>query len=78
MRLLLIVSCLLFSTGLARAQMVLNDSIGNDPAKEKLCASRARGKTYLLKSTLATLQLRGRSIQTQLLLQIDGASPQLV
>lgn len=32
--------CLL--SGLARAEMVMNDSIGNDPAKETLCAERAK------------------------------------
>ena len=34
---------LLFSC-LAQAEMIRNDAIGNDPEKEKLCASRAKGK----------------------------------
>lgn len=44
MRKLIVISILLLTSGLANAGMVLNDSIGNDPAKEKLCASRAKVK----------------------------------
>ena len=38
----IVISILLFTFSLANANMVLNDSIGNDPAKEKLCASRVK------------------------------------
>jgi hypothetical protein len=78
MRLLLIVSCLLFSTGLARAQMVLNGSIGNDPAKEKLCASRAKGKTVPFEIDSRYVATARSFHPDATFIAIDGASPQLV
>ncbi len=41
MRKLILICCLLLASGIANAEMVLNNTIGNDPAKEKLCATRA-------------------------------------
>ena len=39
---IIIIGCLLFASGVAHAEMVSNDSIGNDPAMEKLCVSRSQ------------------------------------
>lgn len=78
MRLLLIVICLLFSADLARAQMVLNDSIGNDPAKEKLCASRAKGKTVPFEIDSRHVAFARSFHPDATFIAIDGASPQLV
>lgn len=44
MRWLILVGSLLLSSTMASAQMVRSDTIGNDPAKEKLCASRVESK----------------------------------
>jgi len=41
-RWLCVLSGLLLSSTVATAQMVRNDAIGNDPAKERLCALRAK------------------------------------
>ena len=53
MKKLILISILLLASGLASADMVLNDSIGNDPAKEKLCIERLpahlKGKTVPFK-----------------------------
>ncbi|PYU68056.1 MAG: hypothetical protein DMG49_17020 [Acidobacteria bacterium] len=78
MRLLLIVSCLLFSTGIAGAQMLLNDSIGKDPAKEKLCALRTKGKTapFEIDSRYVPSARSFRPDAT--FIAIDGTSPQFV
>jgi hypothetical protein len=48
MKKIIIISFLLFTFGYSNAEMVLNSEIGNDPAKEKLCASRVKsgGKMY--------------------------------
>jgi hypothetical protein len=78
MRLLLIASCLLFSTSLARAQMVLNNAIGNDPAKEKLCASRAKGKTVAFEIDSRYVASARSLHQDATFIAIDGISPQLV
>lgn len=45
MKKLIVISILLLTSGFASADMVLNNSINNDPVKEKICASRAKGKT---------------------------------
>lgn len=44
MRKFFIICIFIFTSGLANAEMVSSDSIGNDPGKEKLCAKRAGGK----------------------------------
>lgn len=44
MRWLILVGSLLLSSTMASAQMVRSDTIGNDPAKEKLCVSRVESK----------------------------------
>ena len=50
---LVVISILLCAFGLANVEMVLNDSIGNDPAKEKLCAARV---TYI-KGKMVTFEI---------------------
>ena len=78
MRLLLIISSLLLSTGIARAEMVRNDTIGNDPDKEKLCASRAKGKPVPFEIDSRYVE-RARSFNPDVtFIAIDGMSPQLV
>lgn len=78
MRLLLVISGLLLSIGLARAEMVRNDTIGNDPAKEKLCASRAKGKPVPFEIDSRYVE-RARSFNPDVtFIAIDGLSPQLV
>jgi hypothetical protein len=42
MKTFIVISILFLKLAFANADMVSNDSIGNDPAKEKLCASRAK------------------------------------
>lgn len=71
------VSLLLFS-GTTTAQMVRNDAIRNDPAKERLCASRANGKTVPFEID-AGYVARARSLHPDAtFIAIDGMSPQLV
>lgn len=41
-RLLLAIVCFLVAASVAKAEMVLNSTVGNDPEKEKLCAARAK------------------------------------
>ncbi len=83
MKMLIVISSLLFLTsGLASAGMVLNDSIGNDPVKEKLCASRAK-KTIPGKAIPFEIDsdyvARARSFHSDAtFVAIDGISPQLV
>jgi hypothetical protein len=78
LRLLLLVSCLFFSTIVARAQMVRNDSIGNDPNKEKLCASRANGKTVSFEIDSHYVKSARSFHPDATFIAIDGISPQLV
>lgn len=78
MRLLFIVGSLLLSTGIAKAEMVRNDTIGNDPDKEKLCASRARGKPVPFEIDSRYVE-RVRSYNPDAtFIAIDGMIPQLV
>ena len=53
MRKLIFIIGMLFTSSFANAETVLNDSIGNDPAKEKLCIERLpahlKGKTVPFK-----------------------------
>jgi len=78
MRRLLLSCVLLLSPGLAGAQMVRNDSIGNDPDKEKLCASRAKGAPVPFEID-SRYVARARSTHPDAtFIAIDGISPQLV
>lgn len=77
-RWLFIASSLLLFSGNATAQMVRNDAIGNDPAKERLCASRANGKTVPFEID-SLYVARARSLHPDaIFIAIDGVSPQLV
>ena len=78
MRLLLIVSSLLLFTGIARAEMVRNDTIGNDPDKEKLCASRAKGKPVPFEIDSRYVESARSFNPDATFIAIDGMSPQLV
>lgn len=78
MRLLLVVSCLLLSTGVARAQMVPNGSIGNDPDKEKLCASREKGETAPFEIDSGYLATSRSFHPDATFIAIDGLTPELV
>lgn len=58
--------------------MVRNDTIGNDPDKEKLCASRAKGKTVPFEIDSRYVE-RARSFNPDVsFIAIDGMIPQLV
>ena len=78
MRWLLIVGGLLLTSGVAKAEMVRNDAIGNDPDKEALCASRAKGKPVPFEIDRRYVA-RARSQHPDItFVAIDGMSPQLV
>ena len=78
MRLLLAVGCLLFSATFVRAQMVPSDSIGNDPAKQRLCALRAKAKTVAFEID-SRYVVSARSIHPDAtFIATDGTSPQLI
>jgi len=78
LRWLFVVSCLLLSASPADAEMVLNDSIGNDPGKEKLCASRAGGKTVPFEIDSRYVKSARSFHPDATFIAIDGMSPQLV
>lgn len=64
--------------GYANAQMVLNDLIGNDPEKEKLCAARAKEKMvpFVIDSEYVK---RSRALNPDAtFIATDGTSPQLI
>lgn len=78
MRWLLVLSCLFLSSTATTAQIVRNEVIGNDPAKERLCASRATGKTVPFEID-SRYVARERSLHSDAtFIAIDGMSPQLV
>ena len=58
--------------------MVLGSSIGNDPAKEKLCASRARGKSVPFEIDSRYVAAARSQHPDVTFVAIDGISPQLV
>lgn len=82
MRWLLAVGGLLVSWSLARAEMMPGDSLGNDPAKEKLCASRAGttlpGKTVPFEIDSRYVAIARSSHPDVTFIAIDEISPQLV
>lgn len=78
MRVLPVVFGLILFSCLAKAEMVRNDAIGNDPAKEKLCALRAKGKTVPFEIDSRYVE-RARSFNHDVtFVATDGISPQLV
>jgi hypothetical protein len=79
----LVCICLYLSLGIAKGQMVRSASIGNDPIKEKLCASRAKGT--LGESKIVPFEIDSRYVADvrsrhpdATFIAIDGMSPQLV
>ena len=78
MRFLLFVSGLVLFSCIAEAEMIRNDAIGNDPAKERLCASRSNGKTVPFEIDSKYVE-RARSFNPDAtFIAVDGISPQLV
>lgn len=69
---------LLFFSCLAQAEMIRNDAIGNDPQKEELCASRAKGKTVPFAINSRYLKSARSFNPDANFIAIDGISPQLV
>ena len=68
----------LFFSALAAAVMVSSESIGNDPEKEKLCASRAKAKPVPFEID-SQYVASSRSIHPDAtFIATDGISPQLV
>jgi hypothetical protein len=69
---------LIFYPGVVNAEMMRNDAIGNDPAKEKLCASRAKAKTVPFEIDSRYVE-RERSFHPDAaFVATGGISPQLV
>jgi hypothetical protein len=78
MRFSLFLSVLILFSCAAKAEMVRSDAIGNNPAKEKLCASRAKGKTVPFEIDSKYVE-RARSFNPDVtFVAVDGISPQLV
>jgi hypothetical protein len=78
LRCLIIAAVVLLSPSIAKAQMVRNEAIGNDPTKELLCASRAGGKTVPFEID-SSYVARARSSHPDItFIAIDGISPQLI
>jgi hypothetical protein len=78
MRWIFVICGLAMYSGLARAEMVSSESIGNDPVKERLCATRAKGKAVPFEIDLKYVaSARARHPDTTFV-AIDGSSPQLV
>lgn len=75
---LTIICCLLLASSAANADMVSSDSIGNDPVKAKLCASRAKGKAvpFIIDSRYVESIRADHPDAT--FIAIGGNSPQLV
>jgi hypothetical protein len=69
---------LLLLAGTATAQMVRNDTIGNDPAKERLCEQRAKGKTVPFEIDSRYVARAREFNPDATFIAIDGMSPQLV
>ncbi len=78
MRLLFIAAVLVMFSGTVSAQMIRNGSIGNDPAKEGLCASRAKGQTVPFEIDSRYVASERSLHPDATFIAIDGLSPQLV
>jgi hypothetical protein len=81
-RLLFIAGCLFLCSQTATAQMIQSSAIGNDPAKEQLCAARAKdtipGPTVPFEID-SRYVARARALYPDVtFIAIDGGSPQLV
>ncbi len=78
----LALSTLAFGVGSARAEMVSSGNIGNDPAKERLCASRAHrtipGRAVPFQIDAHYVELARAQHPDVTFVAIDGISPQLV
>ena len=78
MKKLIVISSLIFTFGVANAAVVSSDSIGNDTAKEKLCASRAKGKAVPFEIDSRYVESARSMHQDATFIAIDGDSPQLI
>ena len=83
MRWLMIASLSFCLAGIATGQMVKSDVIGNDPAKEQLCALRAKATRGTAKTVPFEVDsgyvARMRALNPDVtFIAIDGMSPQLV
>ena len=78
MRFLLVLSGLALFSCIAEAGMVRNDAIGNDPAREKLCAARAKGKPVPFEIDPAYVQRTRGFNPDATFIAIDQTTPQLV
>jgi len=77
-RVLYVAVVLIVFAGSATAQMTRNDAIGNDPAKERLCASRAKSQTVPFEIDSRYVTSERSSHPDATFIAIDGMSPQLV
>jgi hypothetical protein len=77
-RVLYVAVVLIVFAGTATAQMMRNDAIGNDPAKERLCASRAKSQTVPFEIDSRYVTSERSSHPDATFIAIDGMSPQLV
>ncbi|WP_213990595.1 hypothetical protein [Sodalis sp. dw_96] len=78
MKKLVVIFGLLSCYGVAHAAMVSSDSIGNDPAKAKLCAQRAHGTAVPFEIDSSYVASSRDSHPDTTFVAIDGGSPQLI
>src|SRR4029079_3884432 len=72
------ISGLLVFMDTARAEMIHNGAIGNDPMKEKLCAARAKGKVIPFEIDSRYVARARSQHPDATFIAIDGISPQLI
>jgi len=78
MRSFLLIFVLFFFANITKAEMLRNDSIGNDPGKEKICAARTKEKTVPFEIDSRYIE-RARAINPDVtFVATDAGSPQLV
>lgn len=73
-----LIFCVTSFLGAANAAMVSSDAIGNDPAREKLCAARAQGKPVPFEIDSRYVESARREHPEITFIAIDGISPQLI
>lgn len=78
MKKLLVFLGLVVSAAIVHAEMISSSAIGNDPAKEKLCAKRAKGKPVPFVIDSRYVKRARSSHPDSTFIAIDGMSPQLV
>lgn len=78
MKKILVICNILFTSCLANAEMVSNDLIGNDPAKERLCISRANGKPIPFEISSRHLEISRQDHPDATFIATAGISVQLV